>query len=233
MSETGPFDGDDTPLAAEYVLGLLDREELRAFETRLATDPALGAEVRIWTEHLAGIAASEVAPVEPPPRLRKALEARLFRGERRSWISRLGIGQALVGAAAAALILLVTTNLGLLRTETPEGGQPLYQAEIASESGDMRLSAEIVGADHRLILVRQGGQAPAGRVLELWAIPAGTGTPISLGVLPEETRTEMEMPADMPPMEGATLAVSEEPPGGSPTGAPTGQVLASGPVTAL
>lgn len=237
MSDTSSFDGGDTPLAAEYVLGLLDSEELRAFETRLAADPALGAEVRVWSEHLAGIAAAEVAPVTPPARVRRQLEARLFAGEKRGWISRLGIVQALVGAAAAALILLVATNLGVLRPDSPEAPgfpEPAFQAEIASETGDLRMVAAIAPETHSLILNRLEGEAPEGRVLELWAIPPETGTPISIGVLPAEALVEMAMPEDFPgSLDGATLAVSEEPPGGSPTGAPTGAVLASGPVTAL
>jgi anti-sigma-K factor RskA len=36
---------DDTPVAAEYVLGVLSTKERRDFELRLARDPALAREV--------------------------------------------------------------------------------------------------------------------------------------------------------------------------------------------
>jgi anti-sigma-K factor RskA len=62
----------------------------------------------------------------------------------------------------------------------------------------------------------------------LWLIPAD-GTPHSIGVMPEKTMrvTVDEKMADQFDT-GVTLAVSLEPAGGSPTGLPTGPVLASG-----
>ncbi len=45
MSGSIPDEADDIALAAEYVLGLLGDEELRAFEARLAAEPSLRARV--------------------------------------------------------------------------------------------------------------------------------------------------------------------------------------------
>jgi anti-sigma-K factor RskA len=69
------------------------------------------------------------------------------------------------------------------------------------------------------------------RSLELWALPPGQA-PKSLGVIaPSEKRTVLKLvaAADQAFAEMPTLAVSLEPVGGSPTGAPTGPVLYTGP----
>lgn len=66
---------------------------------------------------------------------------------------------------------------------------------------------------------------------ELWAI-AGDAAPVSLGVVPENGRITLTLPDALrgSPQSGLVLALSDEPPGGSPTGAPTGDVLAVGEV---
>ena len=70
-----------------------------------------------------------------------------------------------------------------------------------------------------------GSAAPAGQVQELWII-APDAAPVSLGLLQEAS---LAVPYPTLP-QGWTLAVSLEPAGGSPTGAPTGPVLAAGVV---
>ena len=81
---------------------------------------------------------------------------------------------------------------------------------------------------------RTAGAAVPGRVLELWLI-AGDNPPVSLGVLPEAASAEVQLTPDLVAALAAgtlpiNLAISDEPPGGSTTGAPTGAVLAMGPV---
>jgi anti-sigma-K factor RskA len=66
---------------------------------------------------------------------------------------------------------------------------------------------------------------PASRVFELWAIAKKPGSkPRALGVIPQNGNFQLAaLPQDVGP--GATLAISVEPPGGSPTGSPTGPVV--------
>ena len=70
----------------------------------------------------------------------------------------------------------------------------------------------------------------ASRSLELWALPPG-GKPKSLGVLASTERETLKLVAvaDQTLGDVPALAVSLEPPGGSPTGQPTGPVLYTGP----
>jgi anti-sigma-K factor RskA len=72
------------------------------------------------------------------------------------------------------------------------------------------------------------------RAMELWLIPAGD-KPHSLGLIAPGRPVRIEVPRDLVDRIGANsaLAVSLEPPGGSPTGQPTGPVIASGRLTSL
>ena len=68
---------------------------------------------------------------------------------------------------------------------------------------------------------------PAGRSAQLWAI-VGTGAPQPLGLFAVAgDRVEADARRPAPISAGTTLAISFEPVGGSPTGLPTGPVVAS------
>ena len=88
-------------------------------------------------------------------------------------------------------------------------GQPLMMAA----SYDTRA--------HELTVRRtEGPAAEAGKDYELWIIPAGQA-PISIGVVRDAA---LSIPLQELP-EGATLAITLETLGGSPTGAPQGPLL--------
>ena len=68
------------------------------------------------------------------------------------------------------------------------------------------------------------------RVLELWSVPP-QGNPRSLGLIAANGVTVLrrdQLPATLVKGGTAALAVSVEPPGGSPTGVPTGPVVFAG-----
>jgi anti-sigma-K factor RskA len=70
-----------------------------------------------------------------------------------------------------------------------------------------------------------------GRVPELWLIPPGRA-PRSLGLVSIDKAHTVEVPADLRAAlaAGSVLAITLEPPGGSPHGAPTGPIIAKGSV---
>ena len=220
---------DDQALAAEYALGLLDRTEAREFEARMAGDPALRAAYVIWAEDLARLT-GDIAPVEAPPLVYKALNQRLFGTERQGWLQWIGFVPALIGGLIAAALVYFVTSFGLLTT--PVG--PRLNAEIAATDQSLVVLAAFDPTTDTLFLNRTAGAAVPGRVLELWLI-AGDNPPVSLGVLPETASAEVQLTPDLVAALAAgtlpiNLAISDEPPGGSTTGAPTGAVLAMGPV---
>jgi len=223
-----PRDPDEDRMqAAEYALGLLTASESRAFESRLGVEPLLRAEYALWAEDLAALAAA--VPAEPvPPAAFRAIEARLFPDERVSLWRRLGLVQAVLAAAVAAVLLLVVTNLGWL--SVPPG--PTLGAEIAAADQTLILQARFDPATATLTLQRAAGGVAAGRAHQLWLI-AGDAVPLSLGLLADAGTTTLTLtPQQAVLLDGAVLAISDEPPGGSPTGQPTGAVLATGVIAA-
>ena len=101
------------------------------------------------------------------------------------------------------------------------GGQRSFIATVDTQRGTISVIPAAFSAD-------------AARVPELWLIPAG-GKPLPVGLLNTVFLSVFVLPAALAAQtaSGATLAVSLEPHGGSPTGAPTGPVIGAGKLTAL
>lgn len=220
---------DDDALAAEYVLHLLDADERSAFEARLRGDRDLLARVRGWEARLSPLS-DEVEAMTPSPGLKSkvmsAVDAtsRTSSGARRWWMS-------LVGAVAvvAALAILVGTVL-----REPADLSPAFQAELSGQDGALLIVAGVIPATHEIVLERVAGAVSPGRVHELWLIAQGSEAPVSLGLLENEGTTRIRVPDEIAPgVRTGTLAISDEPEGGSPTGAPTGEVLATATFTDL
>ncbi len=212
---TGLLSDDDVALVAEHALGLLPADEARALEARLAVEPALRAAYRGWTERLAGLL-EDLPAVAPPARTKTALMARLFPQPRRG---RFWLG-LLTGTALAGLGLVLV--LPVLRALPPT-----YQASLGVAGAAVQLTAAYDDRSGEMVLTGITGRAAQGRDHQLWLIPAGA-PPVSLGLLPARDMTRLTVPAALrPALAGGVLAVSDEPAGGSPTGLPTGAVLAT------
>ncbi len=88
-----------------------------------------------------------------------------------------------------------------------------------------------VDLERRQMTIRAVAAKPEpGKSYELWLVHDQLKTPRSLGLIGAQPITVGPTLASYAPnvIEDGTLAVSLEPPGGSPTGAPTGPVLWSG-----
>ena len=210
------FADQDDALAAEYVLGVLGLSDRMAAEARMKNDTAFAARVAAWETRLEWLNESydEVAA----PDLMPEIEARLFPAIRRA---RRPLYGWLAGALAAAAIAVAAVALF-----KPVPYAPVI-ATLGETNAELRFEARYDGAV--LTVTRVAGAAAAqGQAQEVWII-APDAAPVSLGLLDGEslTVTYSQAPA------GWTLAVSLEPAGGSPTGAPTGPVLAAGTITDL
>jgi anti-sigma-K factor RskA len=227
-------DEDGTPLAAEYVLGVLDAEQHRSFERRLAQEPTLRTEVEYWERRLGGLA-SEVQPVEPPPHAWSSIEAALsgraaVPARRGLWNSLAFWRWAAIGLAAVAAASIVAL---VKLSPTPVSNTPLI-AKLDVSGGQAGFVAALDPARNGLTIVPASVTNVNQRVLELWLIPPG-GKPRSLGLIEAGRAIHISLPADLSGniTADSTLAVSLEPPGGSPTGQPTGPVIANGKLTNL
>lgn len=230
----GAPDGDAV-LAAEFALRLLPPAEEAQMAARVTRDPDFAALVERWRTDL-GALDGGFAEVRPPRRVKARVEARLFgkprSGPRRLWSSlALWRGLALVAGLVALWLGLATPRLG---SEAPGLPEARLVSAILPVEGDLELLALFEPQAAVLSLNRLAGAPEPGRVHELWLIPEGEA-PVSLGVLPETQRARVPLTSELAGRvaAGATLAISDEPPGGSPTGQPTGAVLAAGPITGL
>ena len=216
-------------LAGEYALGLLSGAEKAAFEVEINKSAALRAEVALWQEHFAALG-MDVDEVTPPKSVLSNLKRELWGENRLPWRRRIRIWEYALGGVAAALVAYAVYNVN----DFNGGDVPVLRASIVSEQSGLQVAfAMNLGAD--LLRIEQAGPAPAtGRSYELWAIAEGAA-PVSLGVLPSERVTALQLSAAQAQLiqAGVTLALSDEPAGGSPTGAPTGAVLGAGAIQVL
>jgi len=239
---------DFEALAAEYALGVLDGLERREAEALLARDPAFAAAVARWRDQLAPLA-EEAAPAVPSAGLWDRIEAeiepaptfRMAEAPRESLWSSLAFWRgfsAIATMSAAALAVIVV--LPPPAPPQPSGFQnavatgPVMAAPVMGESG--ALVAAAYDPKDSMVVVTPTGKVPltAAQSMELWII-VGDKAPRSLGVIDPANPSLHRMPADVRKelAAGAALAISIEPRGGSPTGAPTGPVVAQGKLTAI
>jgi anti-sigma-K factor RskA len=82
----------------------------------------------------------------------------------------------------------------------------------------------------RIKVLQEHPTMAPGTEWELWMLPPGKAAPVSLGLITTDVDQVMKIkPAMAGKIEGAWgIAMSIEPKGGSPTGAPTGPVIFKG-----
>jgi len=218
-------------LAAEFALGTSPPRVRRRLTAIARRDRIVAAALAEWERRIASLA-SAVPGIAPPPRVWHGVVARLGLGPetpaRPPWWQRLGLWRT-----AAALGFAAAATLGVLEWERArEPMTPPIVVVLAGADAKPALIATAARADRHLTLKAIGNAAPsAGRVFELWALPQ-TGPPKSLGVVPPGplAQVPLALPAGEALSNIPSLAVSLEPPGGSPTGQPTGPVVYSGSV---
>lgn len=223
-------------LAAEYALGTLQGAARRRFERILKQDPALRTRVESWQSRLEPLD-DWTAPVQPPGRVWKNIDARI-RGRARPaglWES-LPFWRSLAGLCAVA-VLALGLSLGLLR-ESRLGAQEHMIVVMSDDKSRpmMTVSWPMENRRGKLRIRVIGHQEMApDTAWELWMLPDAGGKPRSLGLITTHETQEVDIPADLVPAINAAwgMAMSVEPKGGSPSGAPSGPVLYSGQCTKI
>lgn len=209
-------------LAAEYVVGVLRGGARRRFEALARYRPGLRRLVREFEDALAPLALN-ATPVAPPPALWAALERRIAPSREPATAPRTRAWQSL--AAALAVVALV---LGAQLAREPDLA-PLFDGYVSVVADDDGKPVWLVTTTAERVRVRAVGAqpAPAQRDYELWLLPAGEQAPVSLGVVEAGATAERALPAGARGRlaDAAGVAISLEPEGGSPTGAPTGPIL--------
>jgi anti-sigma-K factor RskA len=228
-------------LAAQYVAGTLRGPARRRFETLLAAHPALRQAVTEWRARLMPLTTA-VEPQAPPASAWAGIERRLWPEATPAataaaaavpWWRALSFWRAASGFATVAAISLAV----LLATPQPQAPPVVVvlQAAEGAPAGPTGGGTFVASfsADGRSLVTRpvQPVALQVDRALELWAVPP-QGAPRSLGLISASGLTVIrrdKLPqALLDQRNTAALAVSVEPSGGSPTGAPTGPVVFAG-----
>jgi anti-sigma-K factor RskA len=236
MSDEDTIGGERHDLtAAEYVLGVLGPEERRLAEYRLETEPRFEAEVAFWEARL-GALADGIAAVVPPAGVWQGIEDRLT-AALKSAPERPGLWQSLAfwrTFAIASAALAAASVVGFVYLAQIPQGAPLL-ARLNAESGQASFVAAVnEGGDSVTIVPAALLSRDQQKAFELWLIPPDD-KPHSLGLIDPSRLVRITMPKSLLPQVNidAVLAVSLEPPGGSPTGQPTGPVIANGKLASL
>jgi anti-sigma-K factor RskA len=232
---------------------------VRLWERRLGELHVLTADMEpptaVWDaikEKLAEVAPSETvrlpdptppppaAPQPPAPPNVRALRARAAR-----WRT-MAVFAGSLAAALLAFILLPKWAPGLLPpslypkqpappARSVEPGSPSrYLAVLQRDAVTPAFVLLVDAAAHSLTLRRVGAPRELGKSYELWLISSRLPAPRSLGLAGPGDVTELsDILADDPALIGdASFAVSLEPEGGSPTGAPSNVAFSGKPMEA-
>lgn len=226
--------------AAEYVLGTLTAQERAAFEAEAGQDPHLAALLSEWERRLAPL--SLAVPEESPPgHVWAKIAEKLSKAEPRATdpsadadaandnriagltrqVRRWRFATVAAGLVAAGLALVIGLNPPM--PVQPEAGRFVAVVTSAGEAPALIVTVDTARGTAQVRPV--GAQTPPGKSLELWYVGADK-QPKSLGLLGSAS-SRVGLPAGAGTGEGV-FAVSVEPPGGSQTGQPTGEVVYKG-----
>ena len=191
----------------------------------------------------------EVAAIAPPPGLWSRIEDALGSGPAANdnsaalhqAVTKWRTATGAMTALAACLALVLVLQQRPIAAPTPQPAPAAAPAAPAAPPmvamvGDKQATKVMVSWDPsaRQMVLAVAGTLPgdASHSHELWVIPAD-GTPRSLGMMPADKQSHMRLAEALASLlqQGATIAISVEPRGGSPTGAPTGPVIATGALT--
>jgi anti-sigma-K factor RskA len=228
MTELGDIDA----LAGEYVLGTLDIGEREAVEERRLSEPELDQAIKAWERRLAPLM-DTVRPLSPPANLYNKVRARIGLSAHvvslRAREQRLVQRASLWRNATAGMTALAASLVGFI------GWREAYHAQVPTQY----VAVLQAGADKPAFLLTVDTKtqncvisaiaAPKQpqKSYEVWMVSDQLKSPKSLGVMAEGDMHVMPMDdgPETAMFMNATFAVSLEPEGGSPSGAPTGPVL--------
>lgn len=223
--DVDPPETDPDILAGELAMGLLDGAERAAALRRLLSDPDFGRRVDAWRERLAPLDAA-IPEIAPHGRIWRGIHRQL-NGTSRGALIRWRAATATASTLAAILLAAV-----MLRPPAPlPAPAPQLVAQLGAPQATALLAVYEDAAGN--LVVRPAVVDAQDRDPELWVIPKG-GKPVSLGVIARDRPTHVALGTRRQLLvRDAILAVSLEPIGGSPTGQPTGPVVAQGTISTI
>lgn len=209
---------------ADYVLGVLQGDELMEFERTMKADPAIQREVEAWQENLQPLA-EDIPSVAPPAAVWDDIQERLGFAEepvqKSSFWERINFWRSLsIASTAAALFLAVV----ILRV-TPAADPAFVYVVQENNAVEWVVKAS---ANGQLIKVNAitPPEMPAGKVCDLW-LTSADGQVYSIGRLPMSGVKEFQVPSDARGS-GMRVTVSVEDESNTLKTGPSEQIVSSG-----
>ncbi|CAO3437283.1 anti-sigma factor [Azospirillum doebereinerae] len=224
-------------IADEYVLGLLEPGMQAEVEAAMERDAALRLAIaasrerflpldtavepaavgeKLWDRIEAGLPATPAIPAgaplvaAPPPLSSNDNRPRAWR-------------TTALSALAASLLLAVGLGWSLTRTM-----EPLVIAVLLNETGEVQAVVEDFGNDTAKVRLLNAFSVPADKTIQVWTLPSREMGPVSLGLVRGSQSAVLAGPALPKPRRDQLYELTLEQAGGSPTGRPTGPILAKG-----
>ncbi len=227
-------------LAVDYVLGMAEGTDLERAERLMATDGLFKALVMTWREtlgemnrtapevpvrHLMWEGVQNALATVPGNAVKPAHAVASNAGHLSSLWQNLGFWRPAALAGGLATVLLAA---GLVQEQGKPPAQPVYVAVLQTELG--RASAVVNAyADGTVTLVPiETIGVPEGRILEVWTLQTRERGPVSIGRMGRARTLKLDLKQLSRPDAGHLFEITVEPPGGSPTGRPTGPILMKG-----
>jgi anti-sigma-K factor RskA len=238
--DIGPDGGGDELIAAEYVLGVLPADERQIAARRIGADRDFARLVETWEVRLSPMDAA-YSPVEAPASAKAGIDRRLFSGATAAALGGLQSARSLWSSLAVWRGLAVSALAGLaIYVAIPYVNPPAVEpplrlvASLAPRDSDVHYFVVYDARTRDVGLSHVTGARAEGRDFELWVIE-GQQAPASLGIIPAGSNVHLAVSDAISDKieSGAVFAISMEPAGGSPTGQPTGPVVAAGDLKSI
>lgn len=203
-------------MAAEYVLGTLERDDKAQFESLLAVSHDAQREVDQWREHL-NVFNDSLKPIAPPSQVWKSINkaTKPKRSVLFNWQALLGFSFAVMFAIGIMVYQPLTT---------PEQAYAYLIKDERQEPGWVMNAS--LAEDEVVITCLKEVEMPDNTVYEAWLMMEGK-EPVSLGILPDgvqRTRMVKIKPEWRTEMMESEIVVTMEGPQGAPSGNQMGPV---------
>lgn len=222
---------DIAHLADEYVLGLAESASAAEIEEAMERDPELKAAIAASRERFLPLDTA-VTPATVDEALWHCIESALPAQHAKSDTpvstvandnNSKGWKIAALSSFAAALLLAIGLGYSLTRTI-----EPLVVAVLINEAGEVQAVVEDFGNERATIRMLADFAVPNDKAIEVWTLPSREMGPVSLGLLEGVRSARLDGPALPTPRDNQLYEITLEQAGGSPTGRPTGPILAKG-----
>lgn len=229
----------DDRLAAEYVLGLLDGQDLIDARGRIAGDANFSQAVDWWEAKLVPML-DEIPDAAPPEQIFARITAAIdesatdggevvsLRRRVQFWQRTAAAGAIAACAALAALVL--TPQTGSSPGTAPQIAAAPLVASIPIGDTPLRLGVTYLPDRKELLVSASGLTADGVHDHELWLVPGDGSALRSLGVVQAGAERRVPLNEETAGLihDGSGMVLTREPLGGKPPEASAGPVVAEG-----